>query len=223
MKIVVVFGEDTKASHTRFVQIINGVKRKGFQLIRLGKKDSLINSLRTNTLFPGAILYVHDDATKISDKELSWLLENHTQHESSLLMYHKNSLNQTFLKKLPSNVKKEEFKITKTVFNMLDNLYPGNSKTAIKMLHQAFETENPEFVFALIAKQFRDLYWVMVGEETLDYPAWRKNKLLVTSKKFTEKKLKKIIEKLAEIDYKSKTSDVNTKLLLDMLLMEALE
>ncbi|OGM84386.1 hypothetical protein A2421_02165 [Candidatus Woesebacteria bacterium RIFOXYC1_FULL_43_18] len=85
------------------------------------------------------------------------------------------------------------------------------------------EKEAPEFIFTLIAKLFRDLYWVKIDAKSLPYPDWRVGKLKAHSSKFTADKLIFLIESLAEIDIKVKTSKADLVSELDLLIIKQLE
>jgi DNA polymerase III delta subunit len=105
----------------------------------------------------------------------------------------------------------------------LDGLYPGNSEKSIKQFHKLIEKEPPEFIFTLIAKLFRDLYWVKVDALSIPYPSWRVGKLKPQASKFTIEELKNLIDKLADIDIKVKTSKTDLLSALDLLIIKNLQ
>jgi DNA polymerase III delta subunit len=109
------------------------------------------------------------------------------------------------------------------LWNFLDGLYPGNSERSVKQLHKLIEREAPEFIFTLIAKLFRDLYWAKIDDKSLPYPSWRAGKLKLQSSKFSPEQLKDIISQLAEIDIKVKTSKAEILSELDLLIIKQLE
>ena len=109
------------------------------------------------------------------------------------------------------------------LWNFLEGLYPGNSTKSIQKLHILFEKEAPELIFTLIAKLFRDLYWVKMDAMTLPYPSWRVGKLKAQSLKFTVDQLRLLIASLTEIDIKVKTSKSDLVTELDLLIIKQLE
>lgn len=225
MKLVLIHGDAAVISRERFHKIVKGVKKKGWETIRLNVDDSfsLKERLTSNSLFNQNILYIFEKANKIPASELKWLNENINEVEGSLLFYSDKKLPQTFLKNLPKKIQIENFDLPKIIFSFLDNLYQGNSKKALSLFEEVIKTESMEFIVALMARQFRDLYWVLEDQRTMTYPSWRLNKLSNQARKYTKLVLGDIIHSLAEIDYQSKTSDIDTRLLLELLIVENLK
>jgi len=105
----------------------------------------------------------------------------------------------------------------------LDNLHPGNTGKVIRELHEVVKTEAPEFVFSIMAKHFRDLYWVKTDASTIPYQSWRISKLKSQSLKFNEVLLKEIIDNLSQIDINIKTSKADLLSALDLLIIKKLK
>jgi DNA polymerase III delta subunit len=131
-------------------------------------------------------------------------------------------LGKTLLGSLPKGVKLEEFKLPRLIFDFLDSFYPGNSKRILKILHELVVKEPPEFIFALLAKHLRDLFWVTTNNP-LPYPPWRVSKLKAQAVKFKKEDLKTLIEELSEIDIKVKTSEAELTPSLDLLIVRQLQ
>src|SRR3989344_6897112 len=205
MKVVLIHGDNVAESRNRFQKIINGVKKKGWETVRLNADDrfSLKERLTSNSLFDQNILFYFEKAYKVPVSELKWLDTNIDKVEGSLLFYSEKKLPQTFIKSLPKKTSVETFELPKIIFNFLDNLYPGNSKKALSLFEEVIRTENMEFVVALMARQIRDLYWVITNSDSMSYPSWILSKLAFQARKYTKEKLKGIIGELAEIDIKS--------------------
>jgi len=75
----------------------------------------------------------------------------------------------------------------------------------------------------MLARHLRDLYWVKVEEESLDYPDWRVLKLAKQAAKFTTSDLEFLISALSEIDIKTKTSDSDLRTMLDLMIVKYLK
>jgi DNA polymerase III delta subunit len=129
----------------------------------------------------------------------------------------------SFLKKFSPLAKVEEFRLPKSVFAFLESFVPGGSGRCLKLLHGQLEKEAPEFIFALLGKHVRDLYWVKVAPESLEYPTWRVSKLAKQAKAFSEEKLQKTLNSLAKIDFSAKTSSQDLSSLLDLLIVTQLQ
>lgn len=223
MKIVAVHGEDTLRSRARFMQIVKGVKKKGWEVIHLDPKSDFETQLTNRSLFEDNNLYIVEDFSKLTSLKTDWLKNNQEKFDSQLLLYSKKNINLNSLKKISKNVKSEKFDVKNQVFKFADSLIPGNSENALKLFREIIKNGEPiELLVALIAKNFRDMFWILHGGVGLSYPDWRIKKLKSAANKFTKKELGDIISTLADIDYKSKTTDVNASLLLEMLIVEKL-
>lgn len=223
MKIVAVHGDDTKTSRDRFVQITKGVKKKGWDVVYLDPNSDFETQLSSKSLFGDENLYVIEEASSLSATKIDWISKNNLKFNSQLLLYSKKLIPAATLKRISKDIKSEKFEVTKNIFKFTDSLLPGNGEVALKLLRELEENKEPlELLIALIAKNFRDMLWVLHGGKGLAYPDWRIKKLRAQAGKFTKHELGDIIANLAEIDYKSKTTDVDAFLLLEMLILEKL-
>jgi len=220
MKTVVVHGEDSVGSRKRFASIVKGIKKRNWNVSFLDPKEAVADKLSNKTLYENETLYVIEEAKKLSVTDIEWISKNSSGFSFQLLIYSKGKIPITLIRKLPKTSKIEEFSVPRNIFKFLDSLTPRNSANSIKLFKE-LEKEPNELVIASMGKLFRDLYWVKTGAGP-DYPSWRKAKLERQSERFEKSLLKEIIEKLAEIDLISKTSDTNPRLLVEMLILEKL-
>lgn len=224
MKIVVVHGDDTKKSRARFAQIVSGVKKKGWDVNFLvsDSKTNIGDPLINATLFDSPTLYVIEEAKKLTKQDLDWLSGNSAKFDSQLLIYSLSKLPATTLKAFGDNLKKEVFELPQILFTFLDNFKPQNSKTCLKLFEQLTDSQPMELIIAMLARLLRDLYIALLDLKSLGYPEWRLKKISSQASKFTKLELADIIGELAEIDLKSKTSSVDTRLLVEMLIIKRL-
>lgn len=230
MKIIVLHGDDEKKLYERLSKFVETAKSRSWEVSYLDdKSQSIQEQLSSPSLFGAERFFIVRDVTRLGKKELEWISKNIANLSGNLIIYHEGYISQTILKGLRSlpagrqGYKVEEFKLPVILWNFLDNIYPGNSEKCIKQFHQTIEKQAPEFIFTLIAKLFRDLYWVKTDEKSMPYPPWRISKLKIQSEKFKVESLKEIINKLAEIDIKVKTSKANLIDELDLLMVKQLE
>lgn len=224
MKIVVVSGEDTAKSRSRFVQIVAGVKAKSWEVVPIKLQDdtALAEKLTGTSMFPGEVLYAIDGVKKLTATQLKWLKENLDKYDGSLLIYSDGALPVTIKNALPKSAKFENFEVPKIIFAFLEAFYPGNMKRVLELFEELLKENPVEVLVVMITRQLRDLYWVLDGGKGLTYPPWRMGKLKAQAAKFTKEGLRDTISALAELDIKSKTSDVDAKALLEMLIIEKL-
>lgn len=224
MKIVVVSGEDSAAARNRYYQIISGVKKKGWEIMRISADDkiSIGEKLTGASLFPDEILYTIDDIKKVSIHNLKWVGKNADKYQGSLLIYCAGKLPATIKNALPKNAKYENFDLPKIIFQFLESFHPGNAKRTLEYLEELLKDNPMEVIMLMLGRHLRDLYWILEGGKGMNLPSWRAGKLKTQAMKFTKEKLRDTISALAEIDIKSKTSDTDARFLLEILIAEKL-
>jgi DNA polymerase III delta subunit len=224
MKIIVLHGDDGKKLYARLTKFIETARDRSWEVGYLDDPTlSIQEQLSSSSLFNAERFFIIRDIKRIGKKELRWIAKKSKDLSGNLIIYHEGYIPVSFLKSLPKDVKVEEYKLPVILWTFLDGLYPGNTVKSIDRFHKLIEKEAPEFIFTLIAKLFRDLYWAKKEASTLPYPAWRAAKLRTQSEKFTPEKLKSIIEYLTEIDNKVKTSSSDLTNELDLLIIKQLE
>lgn len=221
MKIIILHGDHTGALYERLKKFQEVAIKRGWLIEEI--EPSLLKEkvLSPSLIAPGQ-LFLLRGIKGLGKNDLLWLKKNSQKLPGTLVVYNEGILSPTFLKSLPKEATIEEYKLPKLVFQLLDSLYPGNSKRALILLHQTLEKEPPEFVFYLVARYYRDLYWVKVGNG-LPYQAWRVGKLKALAKRYSENSLKEALRKLSRIDIDIKTGKTNAFLSLDLFLANALE
>lgn len=224
MNIIVVHGEDTAKSYERLKKFIATAKDRSWEVFYLDESSlSFEENLSSSSLFGNERFFILTDIKLLGKKQFEWLNKKCAVLLGNLIIYFEGGLNTPFLKSLPKNSKIEEYKLPKLIWSFLDHIYPKNYKLVLKELHKIIEEEAPEFVFSLIAKLFRDLYWVKTDAPTVPYPSWRVGKLKIQSSKFNEDELKEIIEKLSLIDIDVKTGKADLTSELDLLFLTKLQ
>lgn len=224
MNITVIHGDDMARARERFGKIIDAIKTRGWDIIHLdGSNLSLAENLSSNSLFENKKLYVVEDLDKFKPKELEWFQTHSVDNDNNLLILVEGSIPAKLKFLTPKIAKFEEFKLTKTLFQFLDSLYPGNAATSVKMLHQTIQNDPIELVFSLMGTTMRDLYWVLTGPQSFAGPAWKKDRLTRQAKKYSSTQLWRIIQALADIDIAVKTSNAELLPSLDLLILSELE
>ncbi len=224
MKVFVLHGEHNLNSYSRLQEYLKAARKKDWEIQNIESNvTNLRESLVGQSLFNKSRLFVLKDIMLLDKKNLDWLRKEGKNIEGGLLIHHKGLLPQRLLKSLPKLEKIEVFKVSKLIWNFLDSFFPDNAKNAYKLFHEAEKTDPPEFIFAMLAKHLRDIYWAKVDAKTLDYPSWRKGKLMSQAAKFDKEKLEKLIDELALADIKAKTSQTELPDSLDFLIATYLE
>ena len=205
MKFIILHGDNTPKLYERLTKFIEVAKKRGWDII-----NDEIN--QTPSLFNKGSITIVRKYSLISKRDIQSIV----RATGTLVIYNEGNIPQIFLKTLPKDIKIEEFKLPKIIWNFLDNI-------SVKLLHEVIKTEPIEFVFSVLSKRFRDLYWIQVSPETLPYQSWQIGKLKRQSQRYSTETVKEIITKLSEIDIKVKTSKADLISELDLLLIKSLE
>ncbi|MEK7112750.1 MAG: hypothetical protein AAB875_05480 [Patescibacteria group bacterium] len=222
MKIIVLHGDNTAASYERLNKFIEAAKERGWEINFIEGSENLQERLTKVSLFANETFYVLRGFTRINKSSLKKLQNRLKNIPGNLVIYHEDFIPKEILGFLPQDAKIEEYKLPRLIFDFLDSFYPGNAKKAIVLLHELWKNEPPEFVFALLARQVRDLYWAKSGG-SMPYPSWRVQKLKNQAAKFSQEALEDIIKSLSETDIKVKTSQAELTSSLDLLAITLLK
>lgn len=224
MKIIVLHGDDIGKSYERLKKFIETAKSRSWELSYIDEsKISLQENLSLPTLFGNERFFILRDIHLLGKKESQWLRKKITELQGNLIIYNEGVLNKTFLNSLPKSTKIEEFKLPKIIWLFLETLRPGNSIKSINLLHTLLEREPSEFIFALMAKQIKNLYVVKLDSKGQSLPGWQVAKLKRQADRFSLEKLENIIEELAKIDFDSKTGKKDLVSALDLFIIKQLE
>jgi DNA polymerase III delta subunit len=224
MKIFLLHGDNTTASYERLMKYVEHAKKRSWDIIHYAdKSQNLAQLVRSDSLFDTDKLVIVDNFDLLTKKDLEWLKEESPKFTGNLVIHHNKLLPKTKINSVPKLEKAEEFVYPVLLWKMVDAFYPKNAKTFIQLMHQVLEKEAVELVFGLLAKQVRDLYWVLVDPINCPLPDWKISKMQAVVRKFSKEQLESIIEELSEIDIQSKTSDTELKDLLDLLAVKHLE
>lgn len=224
MKIIILHGDDTEKSYARLKKFIDVARSRSWEVSYIDESgQSFEEILSAASLFGSEQFFILKDIKKLGKKEVIWLNKKYTELSGNLIVYSDTTLNATTLKSFPKDSKVEEFKLPVLLWNFLDNLVPGKSEYLVKTLHKIVERQPVEFVLTLIAKHFRDLYWVKTDTASAGMPFWKLNKLKSQASHFSVDQLKQLISLLSDIDIKVKTSKSDLISELDLLIIKHLE
>lgn len=223
MKIIVLHGDDTLKSYERLKKFIDTARSRSWEVSFLDESTAPITeNLSAISLFGSERFFILRDIKKFGKKEITWLNKKYKELAGNLIIYHEGELGKTFLNSLPEP-KIEEFKLPKILWSFLELLHPGAGASSVRQFHKVIETEPVEFVFTLMARQLRDLYWIKIDSISTGFPSWKIGKLRNQASRFSIEKLQEIIGLLADIDIKVKTGKADLVSSLDLLILKQLE
>jgi len=224
MKIIVLHGDDTQKSYLRLKKFIDTARERSWEIEFID--DPTINFeeiLSGNSLFGNERIFILRNVKKVSKKQFEWMNKNYKNLSGNLIIYNEGTLGVTVLKELPKDSKIEEFKLPVLLWNFLDRIAPGNPSNTLVTFHKIIEKSPPEFVFTLIARQIRDLYWIKADPNSSAFPSWRASKLKSQASLFTIEKLQTLLNELSLLDIKVKSSKTDLVSSLDLLIIKHLE
>lgn len=219
MKVILLHGDDYQKSYERLLKFIDTAINRNWKIKRINSSENIFDELISQSLFKENLFYILEEPEKLSKEKIKWLRENCKNLEGTTVIYSTKTLNKTLIKSLPEFDKEEEFQLPKIIWSFLESIYPGNSKNLLKLFHKMIEHDAVEFIFTLIARQVRDMYFLKVAPESIDYPSWRKGKLMNQMRKYKEGQLEKLIIEISNADIKSKTTSANISELLDFIIV----
>ena len=225
MKISIIHGDNSIASANFLKGILDSFKSKGIEISRISAESSLnfIETVTSGNLFSNKSVFVLESPNKISAKDIGWFLKKADDLPGQLYIYNDSVLSSTFLNKLSKVAEVREFKLPKVIFSFLDAFAPGQARASLLYLHELLKKQPPEFIFALLGRHIKDLYWIKIAPDSLEYPDWKTSKLKRQANLFGEEKLKRLINSLARIDISTKTSSQELGASLDLLIATQLQ
>jgi DNA polymerase III delta subunit len=216
--MIIIHGEDTTKSYERLIVLTNELKEKEVEVITHDVKELDLTNLRQEIgsvgLFgTGKCFVIKNFLTSSKSKYKDSLLDvikQNTDHQ--IIFWENKGLTATVLKTLPQ-AKVESFAISPVIFKFLDSIRPNNTKTVIlswkKLLEEGIE---PEFVFAMLVRQFKLLIQAKSGNEYLKLSPYPARLISTQASYFTLDLLLDSYHKLYEIDEKIKTGSTATTL-----------
>lgn len=210
MKSYVLHGDNHVQSRKILNEIIDDARRKGVEISKLewktGSEKEFSSLSVSQGLFSTDHLVVVENFFR-GNKKANDILEK-VNKNTSYVFWEDSTLSPSVLKKLPRDFIVQDFKLPVSMFKFLEAFYPGNSKTALRLLCDSAKNEGGEILLYLLGKQIRSLIWVKEDEGSFKGPDWQKKKLMSLTNKFTLKQLYEIHTKLFEIDRRNKTSQL---------------
>lgn len=227
--IYIYHGENNTASRNAYFSQLQILKKQLplAEIINLnGEKinsTDLTEALETNSLFGNQkIIQIEGLFGRKRSKEKENLIQKLIVNSNSLLgetnteilIYESKQISPAVLKNLsnpPTGGKScriNEFKLSKSLFQFLDNLRPGNRIQSIKLFRESVKGDSAELINFMLIRRITELLLAISGESknlTGIYQEWQKQKLIQQAKFWKEKQLLEFHKRLLEIDEAIKT------------------
>ena len=225
IKIVIVHGDDFIKIQKRVCYFKKYAKLKGWKINHVNLKEgtSISEQIVKKDLFEKESLNILENIKNLKTEDYEWINNNYQNYDLRLFLYQYNILGKNILNKFPKDCKIEEYKVFNLLWVFLDSFFPGNLNNSLKLFNEVIKNEPVEFVFAMLARQIRDIYWVKTDSETTSIPPWRIKKLKNLASKYKEEEIISLINDMSQADIKSKTSKSDISRSLDLIMIKYLE
>src|SRR4030042_6905433 len=207
MKILLIHGDNTFESYQRLNIVLTNSKDKGYRIeIIENNKANFQERINTKSLFREKTVFLLEKISILKKNDFNWIKKNISINDLFLIIYNDGSLGKTIINSFPKDTKVEEYKLPQLLWKFLDSFYPGNIRKSLQLLNKCVKNNPIEFIFSMLSRHMKDLYWVKIEPKGLEYQEWRITKLQNQADKFAKSLLKNIIKEMSEIDLKVKTS-----------------
>lgn len=210
--ITILHGDDEIAIHKELARILANAKSQGTQVTRIDAKGLTIpvleSILGTQELFTVDKVIIIDRLhglvkSKAKD-ELIDMVSAKGSEGISIVIVENKALTATMLKKFPT-AKTLLFKLPMILFSFVDSLGMHSPARLITTFHQIIETQDAEFVFAMLMRQIRMLI-AYVSDGTYAGAPFGRSKIVNQSSRFSLPTLLLLHRQLEAIDIGQKTS-----------------
>lgn len=219
MKIIYLYGDNDEKIYMRLSAFRDkAIKDK----LLINDLDELVSNdqISNQTLFNNRVINFLYNFRSIKIEILTNLIK-YSNPEDILVITADNPPNSAVKNIIGKEVIYEQFQYPKIIWSFLEEIYPGNVKIIIKLMYEIKDKIASELIFHLISKQIRDMIWSIEGN--MEIPEWRKHKLNNQAKHYSRELLLNILDKLADIDIKIKSSKTDMFSELDFLFITQLQ
>ncbi len=214
--ITIFCGEDSVAARALYNQTVEKCKSEQSEVIYLSPSSILDISkgLADNlSLFSSQKVFCVENLEKASFKK-STKAKKDTLYEAiisisadkSIILLDFEDGKQARQLKLKDLAKVHESKPATSIFNLLDDCFPGNKNAFIKNLRTVGTSQDEMFVFVMLFRHVRQLVLATNDALPSKLPPWQKYKILGQAKKWEKNALTNFYSGLIKIEINTKTS-----------------
>lgn len=222
--MIVIHGDNTALSRKKLQELISVATQSGNEIVRLEAKKltsaQLEEALVETSLFGDEKTIIVEELHSLptSNRKKELINQVSQYQDKSIILYETKLLTANMLKKLGTN-NDFSFKISNSLWKLLDHLTSKNKKELLLLLREAIKQNDEYFVYTMIIRQVRQLIQAKTGG-TLKGAPFMISKLKGQANSLSLDKLLETHQKLHRIDIKQKNSQLHLGLSqeLDLLL-----
>lgn len=209
--ITVICGENSSESRKYFVDIIQAFEKKNIEVRSI--KANLFSTIHdqsenSSSLFHSEYIYVSENVNKLLSKrnnpEYFNQIERLSHQKNPQIFIWEEELSSRFLK-YPKHILIKEFKISLSIFKLLESCYPGNIRQFLNQLHEVNKFNDEMFIFIMLIRHLRSLILANLDSLQSSLPVWQSQKLKSQSSKWEKTKLIDYYHSLYNIEYSLKS------------------
>ena len=204
--ITLLHGDDTATSRNELQRLKAG--REIRQLDGRGLTDTMLTqALESDSLFGGDTLVVIENLfSKLGKKPklIATLAEIIKRSRADVIIWEDKEVGITITKNL-GNPSVRLFKIPISLFQFLDGIKPGNTKSVLTLFLKTLATHAPELIYTMLVRRIRQLIQVADGVTPEGLQSWQVSRLTSQSRSFTIDRLIELYRQLLNMEYSIKT------------------
>ncbi len=211
--ITVICGENSSQSREYYLQVKNSYLDKNYNVfsIKPMEIDQIDKeSFNTPTLFTNQTLFTVENLNKYISKRKNpkfiEVIEKLGKRADINILAWEDAVPSRFLK-YPKTATAKEFKVSESIFKLLDACVPGNLKQFTQLLNDVSSSTDEFFIFIMLCRHIRNLLILLTGESLAKLQSWQVAKLKNQAKMWNLKSLVNFYDGLYRIDILAKTSN----------------
>lgn len=209
--ITVICGENSSESRIYLNDLIKSYKQKGIE-IRQIKNSELIEITEwqsdSASLFSQETVFITENVNKMISKRNNpaflTFIELLCSKDNINILSWEDSVPARNMK-FPKSAKIKEFKLSASIFKLMDSCFPGNLKNFITQLHEVNSDNDEVFIFIMLLRHMRNILLINLGEIPAKLQSWQVVKLKSQAHFWKTDKLLNFYEGFYNIDKNLKT------------------
>lgn len=211
--LTIICGEDSISSRAYYLELKEKYKTAGNQIydIKATEISEISKGLsETVSLFSQKLIFFTQGLNKKISKRSNPILfsiaeEIAKKKDIELVDWEEYTIGREL--KLTKGVTVKEFKVSESIFKLLDACYPKNLKNFISLLYSLPVKVDDVFIFVMLARHIRNLLMVKLGNASKSLQSWQVAKLKSQAYYWNEDKLALFYDGLYKIDVSFKTGN----------------
>lgn len=210
--LTIICGEDSAASRDYFYALKKELQKKDYDTFEI---PSLNIGTITSWMLDSQSLFARNKAffTQNLNKTISRkanlkqtkIIEEIIKDKNVELYDWEDEVPARFLK-ITADVKVKEFKLSETIFKLVDACYPGNLKEFVKLLANVTDKSDEIFTFIMLTRHMRNIMLLRLGQTPPKILPWQVSRLKGQASRWEAGRIVSFYDALHNIDQSLKTS-----------------